>query len=205
VGEVNRCTARLGVEEGDPCRVLVTLLFTDVVGSTRWAVKLGDRRWAELLDAHHAVVRELLSRHAGREVDAVGDGFLAAFDRAAEALRCAVAVVRSVRTLGLELRTGLHTGECELVGGSLRGVAVHAGARVKALAAPGEVLVSETVRHHAAGSGLRFRDRGTHELRGLPGRWRLFALAAEDGPARPATARTRRRRAAAVVRHVWTG
>ena len=159
----------------EPDRVLATVLFTDIVGSTERAAELGDRRWRELLDAHEAAVRRELVRFGGREVDTAGDGVFATFDGPARAIRAACAIRDSVRGLGLELRAGLHTGECELANGKMRGIAVHTGARVAALAAPGEVLVSSTVRDLVAGSGIAFDERGEHELKGVPGTWRLYA------------------------------
>ena len=156
-------------------RVLATVLFTDIVGSTRRAVELGDRRWRELLEAHNEAVRAQLVRFRGQEVDTAGDGFLATFDGPARAIRAAHAIQESVRRLGIELRAGLHTGECELAYGKVRGIAVHTGARVAALAGPGEVLVSSTVRDLVAGSGIAFEERGEHELKGVPGTWRLYA------------------------------
>jgi class 3 adenylate cyclase len=155
-------------------RVLATVLFTDIVGSTRRAVELGDRRWRELLEAHNDAVRVQLDRFRGQEVDTAGDGFLATFDGPARAIRAAHAIQESVRRLGIELRAGLHTGECELANGKVRGIAVHTGARVAALAGPGEVLVSSTVRDLVAGSGIAFEERGEHELKGVPGTWRLY-------------------------------
>jgi pimeloyl-ACP methyl ester carboxylesterase/class 3 adenylate cyclase len=160
----------------DPDRVLATVLFTDIVGSTERAVKIGDRRWRELLDAHHALVRAQLRRFRGREIDTAGDGFLATFDGPARAVRCAQAVRDGVRGLGLEVRAGLHTGEVELVDGGIGGIAVHIGARVSAVAGGGEVVVSSTVKDLVAGSGIAFEDRGEHELKGVPGRWRLHAV-----------------------------
>jgi class 3 adenylate cyclase len=161
----------------EPDRVLTTVLFTDVVDSTRRAAELGDRRWRDLLDRHHAAVRAELARFRGREVKTTGDGFLATFDGPARAVRGAEAIGAAVRTLGLELRAGLHTGEIELLGDDVGGIAVHIAARVAALAGPGEVLVSSTARDLVAGSGLRFEDRGMHRLKGVPDEWRLFALA----------------------------
>jgi class 3 adenylate cyclase len=158
-------------------RVLATVLFTDIVASTERAAVLGDRRWRELLEGHNVVVRHELDRFRGREVDTAGDGFLATFDGPARAIRCARAIVAGMGGLGLELRAGLHTGECELMGDKVTGVAVHTGARVAALAQPGEILVSSTVKDLVAGSGLEFDDRGTHALRGIPGDWRLYAVA----------------------------
>jgi class 3 adenylate cyclase len=159
----------------EPDRVLATVLFTDIVGSTERAAELGDRRWRELLEAHERAVRAELARYGGREVDSAGDGFFATFDGPARAIRAASAIQESVRRLGIELRAGLHTGECELANGKVRGIAVHTGARVAALAEPGEVLVSSTVRDLVAGSGIAFEERGEHELKGVPGTWRLYA------------------------------
>ena len=143
------------------------------------ATELGDRRWGELLDAHHAAVRRQLERFRGREIDTAGDGFLASFDGPARAIRCAEAAVESVRGIGLDIRAGVHTGECELHGGQLAGIAVHIGARVAGHAGPGEVLVSSTVRDLVAGSGLEFADRGSASLKGVPGEWRLYAVSGE--------------------------
>ena len=166
-----------GVRRGpEPDRVLATVMFTDIVDATRRASDLGDRRWRDLLDAHHGLVREQLAQFRGREIDTAGDGFLAAFDGPARAVRAACAVTASVKQLGLEIRAGLHTGECEVMGPKLGGIAVHIGARVAALAGAGEILVSNTVRDLVAGSGLRFEDRGVHALKGVPGEWHLFAV-----------------------------
>jgi class 3 adenylate cyclase len=164
---------RLGVE---PDRLLLTVLFTDIVGATERAAVLGDRRWHDLLDSHHAVVRRELQRFRGREIDTAGDGFLAAFDGPARAVRCACSISREVRALGLEIRAGLHTGECEVMGDKVGGIAVHTGARVAAHARSGEVLVSSTVKDLVAGSGLSFQDRGMQRLKGIPDDWRLFAV-----------------------------
>ncbi len=158
-------------------RVLATVMFTDIVGATERAVALGDRRWRELLDSHHVVVREQLARFRGREIDTAGDGFLAAFDGPARGVRCAAAIVREVRRLGLQVRAGLHTGECEVLGDKLSGIAVHTGARVASAAGPGEVVVSGTVKDLVAGSGIRFADRGVQTLKGIPGEWHLYAVA----------------------------
>jgi class 3 adenylate cyclase len=157
-------------------RVLKTLLFIDIVGSTQRAVRMGDRRWRELLDAHDETVRRELERFGGREVDTSGDGFLASFDGPARAIRCALAISAKARASGFEIRAGLHTGECEVRGDDLAGVAVHTGARVGALAGPSEVLVTSTVRDLVSGSGLEFRDRGHHPLKGIPGEWQLLAV-----------------------------
>jgi len=158
----------------EPERVLATVLFTDIQGSTERAAALGDHSWRELLEAFYAKVREVLKQYRGREINTLGDGFLAAFDGPARAIRCAGAIRDAVRSLNLEVRCGLHTGECEVVGNDLAGIAVHTGARVAGLAAPGEVLVSQTVRDLVAGSGLSFEDRGIHALKGVPNEWRLF-------------------------------
>jgi class 3 adenylate cyclase len=157
-------------------RKLATVLFTDIVGSTEKAADLGDRRWRELVASHHARVRSELARFRGEELDTAGDGFFASFDGPARAIRCACAITESVRELGIEVRAGLHTGECELMDGKVAGIAVHIGARVAAEAEPGEVLVSSTVRDLVAGSGIAFRDRGVGELKGVPGEWKLFAV-----------------------------
>jgi class 3 adenylate cyclase len=156
--------------------VLATVLFTDLVDSTAKAAALGDRRWRERLDAYQALVRGELARHRGRKIDTAGDGFFAAFDGPARAIRCALAVVDGVRALGLEVRAGVHTGECEVIGPKLGGIAVHIGARLAALASAGEVLVSHTVKDLVVGSGLHLEDRGVHVLRGVPGEWRLFRV-----------------------------
>jgi class 3 adenylate cyclase len=160
-----------------PESVLATLLFTDIAGSTERAAELGDRGWRDLLDRHHQVVRRELVRFRGEEKDTAGDGFFATFDGPARAIRCAQSVSEQVRKLGLELRAGLHTGECELHDDKVAGIAVSVGARVAGLAAPGEVLVSSTVKDLVAGSGIEFEERGEHELKGVPGAWRLYAVA----------------------------
>ncbi|HEX9711058.1 MAG TPA: adenylate/guanylate cyclase domain-containing protein [Actinomycetota bacterium] len=158
-------------------RILATVLFTDIVGSTEKAAQMGDREWRALLDAHDAIVRSQLARFRGREVKTVGDGFLVTFDGPQRAIRCAQAIRDSVGSLGLEMRAGLHTGECEVRGEDVGGLAVHIGARISALAEPGEILVSGTLADLVVGSGLGFDDRGTRELKGVPGRWRLHAVA----------------------------
>jgi len=157
-------------------RVLATVLITDIVGSTERAAALGDAGWRDLLAAHHEVVRRELERYRGREIGMTGDGFLATFDGTARAVRCAGAVAQTVLRLGVEVRAGLHTGEVEYVGENVAGIAVHTAARVAALAGPGEVLVSSTVKDLVAGSGLRFAERGPHALKGIPDEWRLFAV-----------------------------
>jgi class 3 adenylate cyclase len=157
-------------------RVLATLLFTDIFDSTRRPSEMGDRDWHALLDAHDAVVRSQLSRFRGREVNTSGDGFLAMFDGPQRAIRCAVAIRDAVQALGIEVRAGLHTGECEVRGEDIGGIAVHIGARVSALARANDVLVSSTLRDLVIGSGLQFDDRGIHELKGVPGEWKLFAV-----------------------------
>jgi class 3 adenylate cyclase len=158
-------------------RVLATVLFTDIVDSTAQATALGDRAWRYRLDDHDAVVRRHLTRFRGREIKTMGDGFLATFDGPARAIRCACAIRDEAGELGIGVRAGLHTGEIELLGDDIGGVAVNIGSRVAALAGPAEVLVSRTVTDLVAGSGISFEDRGEHELKGVPGLWRLFAVA----------------------------
>jgi class 3 adenylate cyclase len=165
-----------GKTDVEPDRVLATVLFTDIVGSSEKAAELGDRGWRELLERHHALVRRQLARFRGVEVDTAGDGFFASFDGPARAIRCATAIVEAVPELGLEVRAGLHTGECELANGKVAGIAVHTGARVASVAQPDEVLVSSTVKDLVAGSEIAFEDRGSHELKGIPGEWRLYAV-----------------------------
>jgi class 3 adenylate cyclase len=157
-------------------RVLATILSTDIAGSTELVSRLGDRSWRDLLERHHAVVRRELQRYRGREIDTAGDGFFASFDGPARAIRCAKAVIGDTADLGVGVRAGLHTGECEILGDKLTGIAVHTAARVAATASPGEVLVSATVRDLVAGSGITFAERGEHSLKGLPDRLRLFAV-----------------------------
>jgi class 3 adenylate cyclase len=157
-------------------RVLATVLFTDIVGSTEHASRLGDGRWRALLDEHHAAVRAELERWRGTEIKTIGDGFLATFDGPARGVRCAAGILDSVGSLGLSVRAGLHTGECERVGSDVAGIAVHIGARVMAQAEAGEVLASSTVKDLVVGSGLRFADRGLHTLKGVPDEWRIYAL-----------------------------
>ena len=160
----------------EPDRLLVTLLFTDIVGSTEQASQLGDHRWRELLDRHDATVRRQLERFKGKEIKAVGDGFVATFDGPARAIRCACAIRDGVHSLGLDIRAGLHTGEVELRGEDIGGIAVHVAQRVSGLARAGQVLVSRTVVDLVAGSAIRFSDGEDHELKGVAGSWRLFAV-----------------------------
>jgi class 3 adenylate cyclase len=171
---VARAIAHGGTE---PDRVLATVLFTDIVGSTARAAAAGDSAWRALLERHHSIVRDQLVRFRGVEHDTAGDGFFASFDGPARAIRCACAIREAVDDLDLEVRAGMHTGECEQLDGKVSGIAVATGARVSAHAGPGEVLVSQTVRDLVAGSGITFEDRGAHELRGIPGEWRLYAVA----------------------------
>jgi class 3 adenylate cyclase len=165
----------------EPDRVLATVLFTDIVGSTERAVELGDRRWTALLDDHHRLVRRELERGRGKEVRLTGDGFLATFDGPARAIRCALGIRDRVRQLGLEVRAGLHTGEIELAETGIEGIAVHIGARIAELAGTGEVLVSSTVKDLVVGSGIEFSERGSHVLRGVPGDWRVHAVTGSSG------------------------
>jgi class 3 adenylate cyclase/pimeloyl-ACP methyl ester carboxylesterase len=182
-GEIEPLTNELeefftgALRERTPERVLATVLFTDIVGSTQRAAELGDSRWRALLDRHNELVRRHLARHHGREVKTIGDGFLATFDGPARGVRCATEIADEVRRLGIEIRAGLHTGECEVVGDDVAGMAVNIGARVSSLAGPGEVLVSGTVKDLVFGSELEFADRGEHELKGVPGSWRLYEVA----------------------------
>jgi class 3 adenylate cyclase len=161
----------------EPDRILATVMFTDIVGSTARAAALGDRRWRELLEDHYAVARRELARFGGHEVKTTGDGLLATFDSPARAVRCARATEDAVRSLGIEIRAGVHIGEVELMGDEVGGITVHIAARVVAEAGSGEVLVSSMVRDLATGSGIEFEDRGVHALKGVPGEWRLFAVA----------------------------
>ena len=164
---------------GESDRVLATVLFADIVGSTERAAQLGDARWHALLDSFYGVARRQLERLRGVEVDSAGDGFFATFDGPARAVRCGQAIRDGVRSLGLEVRVGIHTGECEVMGEKVGGIAVHIGARVAGQAQAGEVLVSSTVKDLVAGSGIVFTDRGAHVLKGVPGEWSLFAAAAD--------------------------
>jgi class 3 adenylate cyclase len=176
LGETERFVAEVGDEEADLDRVLATVMFTDVVGSTAKAAELGDRGWGDLVERHHGAVRALLGRFRGTEVDTAGDGFFATFDGPARGVRCAQAIGGAVRDFGLEVRAGVHTGEVETIAGKVGGIAVNVGARIAALAAPSEVLVSQTVRDLVSGSGLGFEDAGEHELKGVPDRWHLYRV-----------------------------
>jgi class 3 adenylate cyclase/pimeloyl-ACP methyl ester carboxylesterase len=180
VSAIEQFIASVQHEEAELDRMLATVLFTDVVGSTERACREGDARWTELLEKHNSTVRAFLARYRGNEVKTTGDGFLATFDGPARAVKCAQAVCRAVRPLGLEVRAGCHTGEIELLGADVGGVAVHIGARVGALAGPSEVLVTSTVKDLVAGSGLAFDDRGEHRLKGVPEPWRLYAVTPSD-------------------------
>jgi class 3 adenylate cyclase len=177
VRETKAFLAELHEEEARLDRVLATVLFTDVVGSTATASELGDRAWRGVLEEHHAIVRSLLARFRGTEVDTAGDGFMATFDGPARAIRCAQSIVEAVQPLGLEVRAGVHTGEVETIAGKVGGIAVNIAARVSAEAAPSEVLASQTVRDLVAGSGIVFEERGRHALKGVPDEWSLYAVA----------------------------
>jgi class 3 adenylate cyclase len=180
VEEIREFVTGTRADPADEDRMLATVLFTDIVDSTRRAAEMGDSQWRALLDAHDAIVRSQLGRFRGREVKTVGDGFLATFDGPQRAIKCAVAVRETVRSLGLEIRAGLHTGECEMRGADVGGIAVHIGARVAAEAGPSEVLVSSTVKDLVVGSGIVFEDRGSKALKGVPDEWRLFAVAGKS-------------------------
>jgi class 3 adenylate cyclase/predicted alpha/beta hydrolase len=170
------------VSRTEPNRVLTSVLFTDIVGSTTRAAELGDRAWRELLERHDELVERTVSEHGGRVVKHIGDGALSAFDGPAIAMRCAEALNEGIAELGIQLRSGIHTGECELIGEDLGGLAVHIGARVGALAGPGEIVVSSTVKELVIGSDMQFTDRGEHELKGVPGSWHLYALGQQRTP-----------------------
>jgi len=171
--------------EVDFDRVLATVLFTDIVGSTQVAARMGDRAWRDLVASHHKRVRSLLARFRGREVDVAGDGFLAVFDGPARAVRCGLAICEDARALGFDVRVGVHTGEVELDGPALRGIAVHIGARVAAEAAPADVLVTSTVKDLVAGSGLVFTGHSQRELKGVPGAWNLYSASAPESGTGP--------------------
>ena len=176
------------VEQSELERLLATVLFTDIVGSTAKASELGDAGWRELVERHHAAVRALIERFRGREVDTAGDGFYATFDGPARAIRCAQAIVAEMAPLGIEIRAGLHTGECEVIDGKVGGMAVNIGARVATAARPSEVYVTQTVKDLVVGSGLAFEDRGEHELKGVDAPWRLYRVVS-SAVARPKEAR----------------
>lgn len=169
-------------DRGHGNRILATVVFTDIVGSTSRAAQLGDARWREVLERHEALVRRQLERYRGRAIKTMGDGFLATFDGPARALECSQAILRDAEEIGVQVRAGVHTGECEVMGDDLGGMAVNIGARIGALAQPGEVLLSSTVKDLVVGSGLRFAPRGVHGLKGVPGEWPLYALASNDAP-----------------------
>jgi class 3 adenylate cyclase len=175
--EVERFVRSLDAET-EPETVLATVLFTDIAGSTERLAQLGDQAWSELVSRHHSLVRRQLDVLRGTEIDTAGDGFFASFEGPLRAIRCARAIAESVRTLGVEVRAGIHTGECQRVEGKIGGLAVNIGARVAAAASPGELLVSSTVKDLVAGSSVVFEDRGTHELKGVPGEWRLYSVPA---------------------------
>jgi class 3 adenylate cyclase len=164
-------------EEAELERVLATVLFTDIVSSTEKAAALGDRAWQEIVQQHHAIIRAMLGRYRGVEQDVAGDGFFATFDGPARGVKCAQAIIDAVRPLEIEVRAGVHTGEVGMAGDKASGIAVNATARLVALAEPSEILVSQTSKDLVAGSGLRFQDRGTHELKGIEGSWHLYAVA----------------------------
>jgi class 3 adenylate cyclase len=176
VSEIESFLASVREEEAEIGRVLATVLFTDIVGSTTKIAELGNRGWRNLLERHHATVRALLARYRGQELDTAGGGFFATFDGPARALRCALAIRDAMKPVGIEVSSGLHTGEVETIDGKVGGIAVSIGARICAQARPSEVLASRTVKDLVAGSGLAFTERGEYELRGVPGGWRVFAV-----------------------------
>lgn len=178
LAEIRAFVSRIGEEEADLDRVLATVLFTDIVASSQLVADRGDHAWRDLIERHHRFVRGVIARWRGREMDTAGDGFFAAFDGPARAIRCAQAIVEGVRSMGIEVRAGLHAGECDVADGKVAGLTVVIGARVASLAAPSEVLASRTVRDLVAGSGLVFEDRGEHELKGVPGTWGVYAAVA---------------------------
>ena len=180
LGEIERFVRSVHDEEATFDRVLTTVLFTDLVGSTEKAAHLGDHAWKSLVERHHATIRAMIGRYRGTEVDTAGDGFFATFDGPARAVRCARAIVEAMQPLGIPVRTGVHTGEVELIDAKVGGIAVAIGARVAALAGPDEVLVSQTVKDLTVGSNLVYTDAGEHDLKGVPGRWRLYRLRADS-------------------------
>ena len=175
--EYRRALQAAGKSLPAPDRILSTVLFTDIVDSTRHAAELGDAEWRALIRRHDDIVRSQLQHFGGKEIDRTGDGFLSAFESPARAIRCAQAIGAAIQSLGLRVRAGVHSGELEVLGHHLGGIAVHIGARITALAGPDEVLVSQTVRDAVIGSGVAFEDRGTHELKGVPGQWQLYVAA----------------------------
>ena len=175
--EYRRALQAAGKSLPAPDRILSTVMFTDIVDSTRQAAEIGDSEWRALILRHDDIVRSQLQHFGGREIDRTGDGFLSAFDSPARAIRCAEAISAAVHSIGLKVRAGVHSGEFEVLGQHLGGIAVHIGARISALAGPDEVLVSQTVRDAVIGSGITFDDRGAHQLKGAPGQWRLYAVA----------------------------
>jgi class 3 adenylate cyclase len=175
--EYRRALRATGKSLPAPDRILSTVLFTDIVDSTRRAAEVGDSEWRALIRRHDEIVRGQLQHFAGREIDRTGDGFLSAFDSPARAIRCALAIGAAVQSIGLQVRAGVHSGEVEVIGDYLGGIAVHIGARISALAGPDEVLVSQTVKEAVVGSGIAFEDRGTHELKGVPGQWQVYGVA----------------------------
>jgi class 3 adenylate cyclase len=176
LAEIRNFVSRVGEEESDLDRVLETVLFTDIVRSTELAANIGDRAWHDVVERHHGFVRGVIARWRGREMDTAGDGFFAAFDGPARAIRCAQAVVSGVRSMGIEVRAGLHTGECDITDNKVAGITVAIGSRIASLAAPSQILVSRTVRDLVAGSGLKFEDAGARKLKGVPDRWRLYRV-----------------------------
>jgi class 3 adenylate cyclase/dienelactone hydrolase len=179
--EIQRFVADVHGAEADLDRVLATVMFTDIVGSTEKAAELGDKGWGDLVERHHGVVRAMLGRFRGEEVDTAGDGFFATFDGPARGVQCAREITDAVKDLGIQVRAGVHTGEVETIAGKVGGIAVNIGARIASVAAPSEVLVSHTVQGLVSGSGLRFEDAGEHELKGVPDRWRLYRVVGERG------------------------
>ena len=175
--EYRRALQAAGKSLPAPDRILSTVLFTDIVDSTRQAAELGDSEWRALIRRHDDIVRGQLQHFGGKEIDRTGDGFLSAFESPARAIRCAQAIGAAIQSLGLRVRAGVHSGELEVLGHHLGGIAVHIGARITALAGPDEVLVSQTVRDAVIGSGIAFEDRGAHELKGVPGQWQLYVAA----------------------------